>query len=174
MIGRIAFGLLAGLAIGVILAGLIVFAVSRPLKAPTQARGDVNGQYDLALTLTESFLASQMNNPQPDVPGVTTGKAKMHDASVRLLPDGTMQVRGTTTVLGLPTSVRVVLLPRVVDGQLQMAVVEGRAGAFGIPAGVADDVQATINRQLRTTLSKNNVTVVAIDPAEGMLTIRLK
>src|SRR5690349_1708311 len=107
MIGRIAFGLLAGLAIGVILAGLIVFAVSRPLKAPIPARGDVNGQYDLALTLTEGFLAAQINNPQPDLPGMATGKVKMHDASVRLLPDGKMQVRATTTVLGLPTSVRV-------------------------------------------------------------------
>jgi hypothetical protein len=174
MIVRIAFGLMAGLALGVILAGLIVFGVSRPLKAPTPARGDVNGKYDLALTLTESFLASQINNPQPDLPGVSTGKVQLHNASVRLLADGKMQIRGTTTVLGLPTSVRVVLLPRVVNGQLEMALVEGRAGAFGIPAGVADDVQATINRQLRTTLSKANVTVVAIDPSEGMLTLRLK
>jgi hypothetical protein len=174
MIGRIAFGLMAGLALGVILAGLIVFAISRPLKAPTESRGDLNGKYDLALTLTESFIASQMNNPQPDVPGVATGKVKIRDASVRLLANGQMQVRGTTTVLGLPTSVRVVLLPRVVNGQLEMALVEGRAGAFGIPTNVADDVQATINRQLRTSLSKANVTVVAIDPSEGMLTVRLK
>jgi hypothetical protein len=174
MLGRIAFGLLAGLAVGVILAGLIIVAVSRPLKTPTQARGDLNGKYDLALTMTESFLASQINNPQKDLPGVNVEAVKLRNASVRLLPDGKMQIRGTTTLMGLTTSVRVVLLPRVVGGQLQMAVVEGRAGAFGLPASVADDVEATINRQLRNTLAKVNFEVVAIEPAAGMLTLRLK
>lgn len=174
MLGRIAYGLVAGFAIGVILAGLIIFGLSRPLKAPTQARGDLNGKYDLALTLTETFLAAQINNPQPDLPGVTITTVKLRDVSVRLLANGQMQVRGKTTLAGLTTSIRVVLLPRVVGGQLQMAVVEGRAGAFGLPATVASDVEATVNRQLRTTLAKVNFEVVAIEPALGTLTLRLK
>lgn len=175
MLGRLFYALALGLALGVLVAGGVTYAVSRRAAAPAPARGDLNAPFTLSLTLTEAFLASQINDPPAPGPGTPAlPRQRLRGAAVRLLPDGTIQVSGEATVSGLTVPVRATLLPRVVNGQIAMAIIEGRAGGLGIPASIATDVEATVNRQLRATAAQRAVEVVAIVPGEGILTIRLK
>lgn len=175
MLGRSFYALVLGLVLGVLVAGGISYAVSRRDAVPAPSRGDLNAPFTLSLTLTERFLASQINDPPLPGPGTPApAPPRVRNAVVRLLPEGTIQVRGETTVSGLDVPVRATLLPRVVGGQIQMAIVEGRAGGLGIPTSIATDVESTVNRQLRATVAQRAVEVVAIVPADGTLTVRLK
>ena len=175
MIGRVVYALVLGVILGVIVAGAAVYATGQRGAAPAPARGDLNAPYSLALTVTEAFIAAQINNPptpSPDAPAVE--RPKLRDAEVRLLADGTIQVRGNTTVQNLTVPVQAVLLPRVVDSQVQMAIVSGRAGGLGLPAAIATDVEQAVNRRLQAVLAQRSIAVVALEPSAGMLKVRLK
>ena len=175
MIGRVAYALALGVILGVIIAGAVVYAGGQRGAAPTPARGDLNAPYSMALTVTEAFLAEQINNPPapgPDEPAVE--RPKLHNAEVRLLADGTIQVRGDTTVQGLSVPLQAVLLPRVVDSRIQMAIISGHAGGLGLPATVATDVEQAVNRRLQAVLAQRAIEVVALEPGEGTLKVRLK
>src|SRR6476661_3729593 len=109
MIGRVAYALALGIILGVIIAGAAVYVTGLRGTTPASARGDLNAPYSLALTVTEAFLAAQINNPPapaPDQPAVE--RPKLHNAEVRLLADGTIQVRGDTTVQGVTVPVQAV------------------------------------------------------------------
>ena len=132
MIGRVAYALILGVTLGMIIAGAAIYVTGQRGNAPAPARGDLNIPYSLALTVTEAFLAAQINNPpppSPDEPAIE--RPKIRNVEVRLLPDGTIQARGETTVQGVTFPVRAVLLPRVVGNRIQMAIVSGRAGDSG-------------------------------------------
>ncbi len=175
MAGRIVYALVLGVALGVIVAGVIAYALARRDSAPAPARGELDAPYALALTVTEAFIAARINDPPPSPPGEpSAARPQLRGTVVRLLPDGTLQVRGETTVRGLTVPVRATLLPRVVGGQIEMAIIEGRAGVLAVPTGIAADLEGTINRQLRATATERAVEVVALEPGEGVLTIRLK
>jgi len=83
-------------------------------------------------------------------------------------------LRGNTTVQNLTVPVQAVLLPRVVDSQVQMAIVSGRAGGLGLPAAIATDVEQAVNRRLQAVLAQRSIAVVALEPSAGMLKVRLK
>lgn len=175
MIGRVAYALALGVILGVIIAGAAVYVTGQRGTALASARGDLNAPYSLALTVTEAFIAAQINNPPapaPDEPAVE--RPKIHNAEVRLLADGTIQVRGDTMVQGLTVPVQAVLLPRVVDNQIQMAIVSGRAGGLGLPAAIASDVEQAVNRRLQAVLAQRAIEVIALEPGEGTLKVRLK
>lgn len=175
MIGRFAYALTLGIILGVIIAGAAVYVIGQRGTTPTPARGDLNAPYSLALTVTEAFLAAQINNPPApatDEPAVE--RPKLHNAEVRLLADGTIQVRGDTTVQGVTVPVQAVLMPRVVGSQIQMAIISGRAGGLGLPATIATDVEQAVNRRLQAVLAQRSVEVVALEPGEGVLKVRLK
>jgi hypothetical protein len=175
MIGRVAYALALGIILGVIIAGAAVYVTGQRGTAPAPARGDLNAPYSLALTVTEAFLAAQINNPPapaPDEPAVE--RPKLHNAEVRLLADGTIQIRGDTTVQGLTVPVQAVLMPRVVGSQIQMAIISGRAGGLGLPATIATDVEQAVNRRLQAVLAQRSIEVVALEPGEGVLKVRLK
>ncbi len=175
MIGRVAYALALGVILGVIIAGAVVYITGQRGNAPDPARGDLNAPYSLALTVTEAFLAAQINNPpapSPDEPAVK--RPNLRNVEVRLLADGTIQVRGESTVQGVIVPVQAVLLPRVVGTQIQMAIVSGRAGGIGLPATIATDVEQAIDRRLQAVLAQRAIAVVALEPGDGVLKIRLK
>ncbi|HEY8598256.1 MAG TPA: hypothetical protein VIL85_07485 [Thermomicrobiales bacterium] len=175
MIGRVAYALALGILLGVIIAGAAVYVTAQRGTTPAPSRGDLNAPYSLALTVTEAFLAAQINNPPdpaPDEPAAE--RPKLHNAEVRLLADGTIQVRGEMMVQGVAVPVQAVLMPRVIDSRIQMVVVSGRAGGIGIPAAIATDVEQAVNRRLQAVLAQRAIAVVALEPGEGILKIRLK
>lgn len=175
MLGRLLYALTLGVVLGVLVAGGVAYAVSRRADPPAPARGNRDAPFSVSLTVTEAFIAEQINNPPPPAPGTPTpSRPRVRAAAVRLLPDGTLQVRGETTVYGLTVPVRATLLPRVVGEQIEMAIIDGQAGGFGIPTAIAADVEAVVNRQLRATAAQRSVKVVAIVPGDGLLTIRLR
>lgn len=175
MIGRFAYALALGVILGVIIAGAAVYVTGQRGTTPAPAPGDLNAPYSLSLTVTEAFLAAQINNPptpSPDEPAIA--RPKLRNAEVRLVRDGTIQVRGETTVQGVTVPVEAVLLPRVVDSQIQLAIVSGRAGGIGLPATLATDVEQAVNRRLQAVLAQRALSVVALEPGDGVLTVRLK
>ena len=175
MLGRSVYALILGLALGVLVAGGGVYAASQRPPTPGPARGDLDAPFTIALTVTEPFLAALINEPPASSSGTPApARQQLRNATVRLAPDGMIRVSGETTVRGVTAPIRATLLPRVVDGQIEMAIVEGRVGGFGLPTTIAADVAAAINRQLRATAARREVAVVAIAPGEGMLTVRLR
>jgi hypothetical protein len=175
MLGRLLYALILGVVLGIIVAGGVAYATARRDTPPAPARGDLNAPFDLALTFTETFLAERIENPPAPRPGTPTSeRPRLRGAVVRILPDGTIRVRGETTMRGLTVPVRATLLPRVAGGQIEMAIVDGRAGGLGIPTSIADDVEAAVNRQLRSVAAQRAVEVVAIVPGDGLMTVRLR
>ncbi len=175
MLGRSIFAFLTGIAVGVIVAGGLVFFLARQTATPAAAPGDPNAEYALALTLTEAFLSEQINNPPPpkaDEPA--PAPRRLQNATVRLLADGTMQVSGETSVLGLTVPVRAVILPRVVNQQLELTVIHAEAGALGVPTAIVTETEAAFNRQVRATTDRRDLQVIALLPSAGALTVRLK
>jgi len=159
----------------VIVAGGIGYDPSRRAAPRPPTRGDLRAPFDPALTIAEQFLTGQVNNPPDDLPEL--GEAQhlgLREATLRLLPDGAMQVAGRTAMFGPPTAVRVVLLPRVSNGRLRFTVLEGRAGVPGLPANIADEVETIVNRQIRTRLARTTFRVIAIEPGAGTSQFRLK
>lgn len=175
MLGRILYALILGVVLGIIVAGGVAYATARRAAPPAPARGDLNAPFGLSLTVTEAFIAERINNPPPPQPGTPApARPRVRGAVARLLPDGTLQVRGETTLSGLTVPVSATLLPRVVGGRVEMAIVDGRAGGLGIPTSIATDVEAAVNRQLRATAAEREVEVVAIVPGDGVMTVRLR
>lgn len=164
--------LIAGLALGLILGGaLAFFLLPGGLAASAPSLGDATQPYDLSFTVTETFLQDEVNHPAADSGAKT---APLRDAQVRVLPDGTIQVRGTTTVLGLPVPARVELQPRVVDGQLSVSLLRAQAGAFGLPDNLARQIEDRVNARLRATMAGRPFQIVALQPSAGQLTVLLK
>lgn len=175
MLGRLLYALILGVVLGIIVAGGVAYAVSRRAAPPAPAPGDLNAPFSLSLTVTEAFIADRINNPPPPRPGTPAPeRPRVHGAVARLLPDGTLQVRGEATMRGLTVPISATLLPRVVEGRIEMAIIDGRAGSLGIPTSIADDVETAVNRQLRATAAERTVEVVAIVPGDGVMTVRLR
>jgi len=55
-----------------------------------------------------------------------------------------------------------------------MAIVSGRAGGLGLPAAIASDVEQAVNRRLQAVLAQRAIEVIALEPGEGVLKVRLK
>ena len=175
MLGRVGYALAIGILLGIIASGGGLYAATRRGAAATEARGDANAPFELALTISEAFFTDQLNHPRPAQAGEPApSQSQLRDAAIRLRADGRIEVQGKVPVFGVTVPVRAVLLPRIVDNQLQMALVEGQAGGIGVPAVVATDVENAMNRQVRAALAKNNVQIVALKPGDGVLTIHLK
>lgn len=171
---RALIALIAGLALGLILGGaLAFFLIPSGAAASAPALGDAAQPYDVSFTATEGFLQEELTHPSTG----NAGKAAtptLRDAEVRVLPDGTIQVRGTTSALGLPVPVRVELQPRVVAGQFSVVLLRAQAGAFGLPSSLAHQIEDQVNARLRATMANQPFRIVALQPAAGQLTVLLK
>lgn len=174
MFGRIALALIAGLALGAILAGGALYLTKPDDTAPAQAFGDPNAPYDLALTITEAFFTTQVNKPPADTTGGQSRQTSLRDAQVRLRADGTIEVQGRASVYGFDVPVQAVMQPRVTGGKIEMEIIRGQAGGLTVPASVADDIETIINRQIANTLSRQDFRIVALQPGPGTLQVRLR
>lgn len=174
MFGRIILALVAGLAIGVILAGGGLFLTKPSGITPAAAFGDPNAPYDLSLTITEAFFTDMINQPPADLTGTQAQETTLEDAEVRLREDGTIEVQGKASAYGVLVPVQVVLMPRVVNSRLEMEIISGQAGGLTVPGSVANEIEVIINRQIANTLDSNQFQIIALQPGAGTLVVRLK
>lgn len=174
MLGRIALALVGGLALGIIAVGLVLTLGKPSGTKLAPALGDPNAGYDLALTITEQFLTTQVNKPPADTTGGASRRTSLREAQVRLREDGTIEVQGKASAYGFLVPVQAVVQPRVVGGTLQMTVISGRAGGLVVPATVAEDIETIFNRQIANSLARRQFEVLALQPGKGTLVIRLK
>jgi hypothetical protein len=174
MLGRIILALFAGLAIGVIVVGGALYLTRPDDGVPAGSFGDPNASFDLALTVTEAFFTTQVNQPPADTTGTQSQSTSLQDAEVRLREDGTIEVQGKASAYGFVVPVQAIVQPSVVNGKIEMDILRGQAGGLTVPQNVADDIETIINRQIANTLEKNTFQIIALQPGSGTLTIRLK
>ena len=174
MFGRILLALIAGLAIGMIAVGGVLYLTMPDDNPPALALGDPNAPYDLALTVTEAFFTAQVNRPPADTTGGQAQQTSLRDTEVRLREDGTIEVQGKAESYGFLVPVQAVVQPRVVGGKIEMEIIRGQAGGLTVPASVADDIETIINRQIANTLANRDFQVIALQPGPGTLVVRLK
>lgn len=72
----------------------------------------------------------------------------IRDPEVRFTRSGEVIVRGYGKVAFVSVPARVVVVPNVVDGQVEFDLVEGQLGRLPLPGGVADLVSVGIERAL--------------------------
>lgn len=169
---RALIALLAGMALGALLVLVVLFTTTRGAQRPAPANGDPNLPYDVSLTLTERFVQDQLANPTTT--SGQSGTVTLREPQVRLRPDGTLQVSGKLSTYGLLVPARVVLLPRIVDGQLALALEEGQLGGFTIPNALVQQIQDQLNQRLRDTMAQQPFRVVALLPGDGTLGVHLQ
>lgn len=175
MFRRLVYGLLLGLALGVIVAGVVVFILSRTQAKPTANPGDPTLPYTVAITVREDLLTAQINHPPPpkaDEPPLP--KQSVRNAKIRLRQDGTLELQGETTLAGITVPVQIVALPRIKNGKVEVAVSQSHIGALGLPTAVTSEVEAVVNRRLAQLIEQRGLEAVALIPADGQLTIRFK
>jgi hypothetical protein len=174
MFGRIVLALIAGIALGVIVIGGGLYLTKPDDGTPASSLGDPNAPYDLALTVTEAFFTTQVNQPPADATGSQAQSTSLQDAQVRLREDGTIEVQGKASAYGFVVPVQAIVQPRVVNSKIEMEILRGQAGGLTVPQSVADDIETIINRQIANTLDKNTFQIIALQPGPGTLLIRLK
>jgi uncharacterized protein YpmS len=174
MFGRVILTLIAGIAIGIIVVGVALYLTKPDGTTPAQQFGDPNAPYDLALTVTEAFFSSQVNRPPADTTGAQSQSTSLRDAEIRLREDGTIEAQGKANAYGFVVPVQAIVQPRVVNGKIEMEIIQGQAGGLAVPQTVADDIETIINRQIANTLEKNTFQIIALQPGLGTLVIRLK
>lgn len=173
MFGRVVYALVAGLALGIILAAGLIYVLTRDTRAAsTPAPGDLNQPFEVELTLTEAFLAAEIENPSRDVTSERDGR-RLRDTAVRMRPDGTIQVSGKVNLYGADVPVHVVVLPRIANGLLEMRLIESQAGGFAVPAGIVGQIEDAVNARAGAAMAQKSFRVVALQPGEGTLTLRL-
>jgi hypothetical protein len=141
---------------------------------PTSQFGDPDAPYDLALTITEGFFTSQVNQPPADTTGGQSQSTSLEDADVRLRDDGTIEVQGRASAYGFLVPIQAIVQPRVVNGKIEMEILSGQAGGLTVPDTVANDIETIINRQIANTLSRNEFEIISLEIGSGMIIVRLK
>jgi hypothetical protein len=174
MFGRIVLALVAGLAIGIIVVGAGLYLTKPDDGTPASQFGDPNAPYDLALTVTEAFFTTHVNQPPADTTGGQSQSTSLEDAEIRLRENGTIEVQGKASAYGFVVPVQAIVMPRVVNGKLEMEILSGQAGGLTVPASVAGDIETIINRQIANTLSRNQFQIIALQPGPGTLVVRLR
>lgn len=116
--------------------------------------------------VTEQNLASYLGN-HPELFALPEG----FEAPRVTFLDGFVEVGALTTLLFIPTRVRVTMEPEVVRGRLHLKVHAIHAGAIPLPASFHRGTADTIARVINEILDRNEVQLISVCSVRGLIRI---
>jgi hypothetical protein len=181
----ITLAVLIGVVIGVV--GFLVvglFAISPPDISPAAP-----GQpWDVTLDMSDTFLSTQLNNPQQN--SSTTVPIALSNAKAAMRADGTVTITGNVGLSGgggaapsagrLPVNpagavaATIVLRPTAANGKLTVQVVSAQLGPLPVPANLGALLEGPVNNQIANALSGQSFSITELTVRDGAMLVRAK
>lgn len=121
--------------------------------------GNPSAAWDSTYVLTDAYLTAQAK----------TGGNQIQDPRLHTGADGKVTLEGKVGVLGIAAPLNATLQPAIVDGKLQMSVVNARVGGLPLPGALTREIEKTIAAVIELPPTKVETTVVRIETKDGQL-----
>lgn len=164
---RSLFLLLLGVVCGVV--GTVLFTTLDPDFDPERGPGAV-AVGNVRLSLDEDALDTLVRDQLRSLSTFTESST----VKSNIRSDGLIDFTITVGTLGVGLRTTIVVDPEVVDGRLEMNVVEASLGDFALPGEVAERIEAPLQARLEALAGNLDYRLTAITTADHRLTLEIE
>ena len=161
--------LVLGAWVGGVVAGMLVLTLALGLFGKPRdlaaSNGDPTAAWDTSVTLTDTYLTAQARK---------NGTGQVQEPVLHVQADGKVALQGKVSLLGRTVPVSAMLQPSVIEGKMQMDMVQLQVGGLPLPEVVVKQIASGVAGAMQPPAGALATTIVKLETSDGKLVLYSK